>query len=161
MRIGDLGVDRSHEELEPLDFGYFGETIRVAPTYTDAEILDFIDGATRVDLADPRSLLFVKDAMRRAIHPKDFDLFWRTASENRQTVEDRMTILKAITEAVGNRPTQRSSDSSAGPSTTPAKSGDDSSSRVLSRLDGRPDLQLLVHDTATARAAAGQLSVAS
>lgn len=142
-RLGDFGGPI--EQTDEVDtFGYFGAEIRVNPEFTDAELVDFLEVAKDVDEKDPSSMMFVKNFMRTCIHPEDFDEFWTLAKKNRQTLEDRIGTIYRIIAAIAGRPTQRSTDSSRGPQSTGQSSMDDSSSRVLERLDGRPDLQLIV-----------------
>jgi hypothetical protein len=57
-----------------------------------------------------------------------------------------MNIVKDVMEMLSKRPTERPSDSSDGPTSTPPSSEDDSSSRIIRRFEqeGRPDLALMV-----------------
>ncbi len=155
--LGELGgaVDAA-EATTPLDvmtFTYFGQRVRVNWMLTDADLIDFIEMATRIDVDATESIVALKDALRHAIDPRDFDGFWQTARDHRQSLEQRMSVLHALYAAATDRPTQRSTASSGGPSTTPAVSGPVSSSpasspraRALQLLAGRPDLQLIVAD---------------
>jgi hypothetical protein len=162
--LGELGTPQDPAApMEVLTFTYFGEVMRVNWMLTDADLVDFLELATRLDVDDPASIVALKDAMRQAIDPGDFDRFWLLGRENRQSLEDRMKVLHALYAAVGQRPTSRSAGSSGGPSTTPVPSApassspassqggqvpprDDARSRALRQLEGRADLQLIVAD---------------
>lgn len=72
------------------------------------------------------------------------------ARKHRSTGED---MIRLVMEGLTARPTSRPSDSSAGPSATAVNSMDDSSLRVLRRMEGRPDLHLMVLQAQEARAA--------
>jgi len=161
---------------EPVDadFAYFGETIRVNPDANDLSFMDLMEKARGIDLAgldpddpstwNPAVIGVAQDAgnaamdtIREQIHPDDWGLFFTTAKRNRQTIVDLMATSQQLSEMVtelvaGNGfPTGRSSDSTAGRSSTGQKSKGGSSSReqrvqrdttqALRVLRGRPDLQ--------------------
>lgn len=140
--LGSFGVAR--DTAAPDDFEYFGVVIRTNPAATDLALTDFMEHAGAVDEKDPGVITIVKDFMRDLIHPDDFDKFWGLARRNGQTTEDLLAVQKAVVSAVVGRPTGRPSGSSGGRRRTPAKSRAGSSSRVINRLAGRPDLQLAV-----------------
>lgn len=134
-------------------FGYFGHEVRVNPDLSELDIIDFMETALSVDNQDPKAILILKKFLRELIHPDDFDVFWDAARANRQRVEDVQAVTKAIIEAVTGRPTGQPSDSSRGPSNMLTTSKGTSSDRVLTRLDGRPDLQLALVKARQARRA--------
>lgn len=139
--LGTFG--EAHEDMAET-FDYFTIEIRVNPTLSELDILDFMESVAAADEDDPSSALVVKGFLRSLIHVDDFDLFWLTAKAHRQRVDDLQRVTKAIVEAVTARPTQQPSDSPTGRPATRRKSKVASSSRVLHRLAGRPDLQLAV-----------------
>lgn len=165
--LGDLGTPRPPIEL---DFGYFGETIRVDPDATDLDVADMMASFGHVDDETQAGdvMTGLRDQLVKQVHPDDRALFWETAKANRQQLRDIMAVSKAITEAVAGFPTGQSSDSSTGPTSTVDSSEgalsnresrraasreirhsavstikrDKAVERALSALDGRPDLQL-------------------
>lgn len=136
--LGDFGEERP--ELD-LTFGWFGRTMRVNPDASALQEIEFVDRASGYDEKDPRAYTAIKDQLRVALHPGDFDEFWGLALKYRQTQEDLMTVLHAVFAAIAGRPTGRPGDSSPGPRTTPPRYESDP---VMERLSGRPDLQLAV-----------------
>ena len=62
-------------------------------------------------------------------------------SEGASTVE-LFEFTASVIGALGSRPTERRSDSSRGPSSTPASSESSAADRAIQRWDGRPDLQI-------------------
>lgn len=139
--LGSFGVAR---DTAAHDFDYFGATIRTNPAATDLALTDFMERATHIDEKDPAVVTVIKDFMRDLIHAEDFDEFWRLARRHGQTNEDLLAVQKAVVSAIIGRPTGRPSASSGGRKSTRAKSKAGSSSRVINRLEGRPDLQLAV-----------------
>ncbi|MBM0275093.1 hypothetical protein [Micromonospora tarensis] len=176
--IGSLGRQRDPLDLE---FDYFGQTVRIHPHATDAVELEFLQAGRDIDMsaldgvdlsqvdamaaADQARLVramgqataaayrAVLDALRRLIHPDDWDTYWRLGMENGQQIRDRMSDIKAITTAVVESttdfPTGRPAASPTGPETTPPASTADSPSpapasdlEVAMALErGRPDIQ--------------------
>ena len=139
--LGELGKARPVEE--PLTFGYFGHALRTHPDLTDVRIMRLIGRLQQIKGGIAAVQAF-EDVSRALIHPEDVDTFWDLAESNRQTVDDIGDAIEQIMEGVTDRPTQRPTDSSPGPQTTPASSGGDSSSRVIDRYvtEGRTDLAL-------------------
>lgn len=177
--IGSLG--RKREALD-LEFDYFGETLRVHPHATDEVELDFLEAGRDIDVEALRGLdeqslngmdteeqlrllgelskaqrvgyLAVRDALRKLVHPDDFERYWRLGTENGQMVRDRMRDIKSLTEAIVEEstdfPTGRQSGSPDGPSTTPPSSevvsysqtrGGSDFERALALERERPDIQ--------------------
>jgi hypothetical protein len=150
VSLGELGQARAPSEET---FGWFGTQMRVHPDLSDAAMVDAADAAeTITDLDGAAALRLVKKFLREVVHPEDFDQFWTIGRANRQSVEDFSTVAATLIEAVTGRPTQRPAGSSAGPGATAPNFADDSYSRVMRRLDGRPDLQLMVLEARESRA---------
>lgn len=145
MHLGDFGTP--HEALDDT-FSYFGTTLRVHPDLTDLFILEV---SREYQGSEPEDS-WVRTAARSVVHPDDFDEFWRLALANRQNIEEINGFLNGIIEAITNRPTELSSDSSGGRQPTSESSTDGSFSRALEVLDGRPDLQLAVVNAQESRA---------
>jgi hypothetical protein len=143
--MAHLGTFGTVREQRADTFAYFGTDIRInASVSPDLALTDFVDDASSVNEDDPRALLSIKRFMQDLVHEDDFDTFWALARRNGQTVEDLAAVAKALLVAVSKRPTRRPSGSSGGPRRTRTKSAAGSSSTVLDRLEGRPDLQLAV-----------------
>jgi hypothetical protein len=152
--LGTFGV--KHEPTEDT-FGFFEHTLRVNPGFGELELADFLEAAAVVDEDNATaSMALLKNVMRAAVHPEDFDTFWTTAKRERQGIADLMGILIALVEAVTDRPTERPSDSSDGPQQTSLGSVANSSSQVIRRLEveGRPSIALMVRQAEDSRASA-------
>lgn len=151
-RIGDFGTPAEARDVDT--FGYFGVDIRVNPTFTDADLADFMEMAGDVDETNvAASMGALKQMLRDCIHPEDFDRFWALAKENGQDLEKRMQVAYQVIEAVSERPTTSPAGSPGGQTLTGVKSPDSSSSRVIDRLAGRPDLQVVVARVAESQTA--------
>lgn len=146
--LGNLGTPVDVEVVDDLTFDYFGETIRANASLGELDYVDFLDMAGGIDVNNPLAIRVVKDFARACIAPEDFETFWATAKKNRQDTRALFTVLTTIVEATADRPTERSSSSSDTPTTDAT-----SSAPVLRRLEGRPDLQLLVQQAQEAQAA--------
>jgi len=116
------------------EFEFFGETFRLRPSEEcEMAILDF---AEHVSGKDPDSeslagLAVVKTFLRDCVAEDDWDRFWRHARANRAQVKrDLMPVVGKVFFGGTDRPTERPSDSSAGPADTAANSEPDSSSPV-------------------------------
>lgn len=167
-KLGELGgTDRSVSPRKPIQFTYFGVPLRTHPSLTE---LTFVDAQMQVeglmitlpdgvDLNDPEThtaettaillgevLPLIRDFLRRAIHPDDFDLFWRTAMDKGQNTVDLMGLFMQLCGEAAARPTRPSSGSSTGRRSTKKKSGRGGSLRVKRRYEkrGRPDLAEMV-----------------
>lgn len=107
------------------------------------------------DSGDLDGLLAMYDLLEQVIAPADWERFQSVAGRERADGEQLMAVVGAVFAALAGRPTQRSSDSSDGPTTTQPKSGDVSYLRVVERLEqeGRPGLALAVQMSNEARSA--------
>lgn len=135
------------KKKEPLDadFEYFGHTIRVSPKLTNLAILGFMDLAEDIDDKDEVSAMkAIRDFLGLAIHPDDWKEFWEVSLEERQSMEDFMELQWKLLEVCSDRPLSPSSDSLPGQKATDPNSKDASFSRVMERLEGRPDLRNIV-----------------
>lgn len=125
--LGDFGTPREQVDIT---FGLFGSVMRVNPSLSDVAVIELFADLEGVGLsAGPGEIMA---ALRRIIvavvSPDDLDDFWTVARANRIGVEDIQDIAMKILEAATDRPTERPSDSSAGPSSTDTSSEDGSSS---------------------------------
>lgn len=153
--FGKLGVDRpAVDQNDPDTFEWFGSTVRVIPEVNEVELIDLMDTARDLDAAGLAGLAALKDAFRMLIHPEDFDAFWMAAKANRQKTADLAEVFQVLVQGATDRPTQKPSDSSAGPLVTAASSAVVSTSEPV-RV-GRPDLQIIHEDAAAQRARMAQ-----
>ena len=146
--LGTLG--NTSRTTEVIAFDYFGEEIHAVPGLSDLHYLDFLEEASDTTPDDPKSWGFIKNFAKACIG-EDFERFWLLARQHGQTGVDVHDVLNKVIEAASGRPTGLPSDSSDGQSSTVARSTGSSSS-LAARLEGRPDLELLVFRTQEARA---------
>jgi hypothetical protein len=139
MTVTHLGSFGTVAEDVEITFDYFGQVIHVNPSLGELDYVDFLASAGAMEVESVASVGVVKDFTRMCIAPEDFDTFWSTAKAQRQGVEQLFEVLKVVVEATSDRPTVRPSSSSATPTS-------DATSFVLPRrVQGRPDLELLIH----------------
>jgi hypothetical protein len=139
--LGDFGTPRPQADFT---FGYFGATLRVNPDLSDVAVMDLFAEMGDAGEDPAKGMGALRAVAATLVHPDDVDELWRLVKTNRQTIEDVGTLAAKLIEAVTDRPTLQPSDSSAGLSNTDTSSTDDSSSRALRALRGRPDLQVAV-----------------
>lgn len=149
-RLGKLGKKK---DLIDASFDYFDHEIRVHPRMTNLAILGFMDVAKEVDTDNELgSMEAIRDFLHSCIHPDDWDEFWKVSLQERQSLEDFMTLqwrlMELVNESESDRPFTHPSDSSDGQGTIDERSKGDSFSRVMERFEGRPDLRSM---TMTAR----------
>jgi hypothetical protein len=84
--------------------------------------------------------------LEQCIAEENWERFQLHAMKTRAKGDDLMGVVGKVIEAISNRPTERPSDSSVGPGSTPPKSEDASYLRVVQREEesGRPDRALMV-----------------
>jgi hypothetical protein len=134
---------------DPTRFDFFGESYRFNPAEDyQWELLEFTDAAPSG--ADSELLSGAASVMRlikAAVHADDWERFRASARKNKALVRDHLmpVVLAAYAQPI-DRPTGLPSGSSDGQPATAPNSADDSSSRVIARLEqqGRPDLALVV-----------------
>lgn len=147
--LGELGTK---VEQEPIEFGWYGATMRAHPTATELPLVDFQEKALReeIDDNDPKAAVMLKDLLRCYVHPDDFGDFWAISQRNGVGLEGQMAVVMAVIEQLAERsPTKPSSGSGRGRKRTAGKSRsrqDGASERMIHRLHavGRPDLMLAV-----------------
>lgn len=152
VSIGNLGTERDQVDL---DFGYFGETIRVNPDASESVGTEFAIRAQSIDEDNlAAATVATSDFLRSLIHPEDFDRFLRTSVKNRQQTTDLLATAGAILEALSGFPTSQPSVSSDGPRITGTTSTAAPSWQDLKRrfeAEGRPDKALALVQAAEAR----------
>lgn len=106
-------------------------------------------GAKGVTTDQAEGALLMERMIGQCVAPQDVDRFEQVCDEHRVSDEELVEFLAEQIKAEAGRPTLRSSDSSAGPRSTPVSSAADSSSQVIASLEakGRPDLALVVLET--------------
>ena len=157
--VADLGTFGENKPALADTFTYFGERIRVAPSYSILDLVDLLEANEELDGSESGALVLVKQFMRQCVDPADFGRFWALARQHRQTTADLMAVAQAVVAADAGRPTQQSSGSADGLPSTDESSTVDSASpagRQKHRLEqaGRPDLAQVVVLASQARATA-------
>jgi hypothetical protein len=135
---------------------FHGEKYRIADQIGLMPLMRFAKVAQAgVDSSDMDGLVAMYDLMEQCLVDEDWARFAAAATKHRADGEELMDVVRQAIEAMAERPTQRSSDSSDGPPSTSGNSTGDSSSQVVRRLErqGRPDLALLVRRTEADRTA--------
>jgi len=129
----------------PILVTWMGEQFRIADKIALMPLLSFGKLATEgVDSLEMEALGAMYDLLESCLDERDWPKFKSHATKVRADQDDLFVIVSKTIEAVSNRPTQRPSGSSAGPSTTQQNSVDASTLEVVHSMDGRPDLQLVV-----------------
>lgn len=129
------------------DVDLFGESFRLVDDPADMEFafLEFAEVASSVDAEGTAGAAAVMHLLEAALHPDDWQRFKQCCRKNKaRTERDLMPIVVKAAEARTGRPTQQPSDSSERLLPAEQSSTAGSSSPVMDRLSGRPDLQLLV-----------------
>lgn len=126
---------------------FFGADFRVAERVGLMPMMRFaVLAKTGVDANEMEALAAMHDLLKNCLADDEWDRFERHATDHRADGDDLMEVVGKVMAALADRPTKRSSDSSDGPRVIEPSSTDDSSSRVVERLNeqGRPDLALIV-----------------
>jgi hypothetical protein len=104
------------------------------------------------DTQDMEALAAMYDLIQQCVAEDEWMRFQSHATKVKAGDAEFMEFVRTAMEVMSKkRPTTRSSDSSDGPRRMSTKSTDDLPSRVATRLDGRPDLQLAVLSAAESR----------
>lgn len=138
QNLGDFGVQ--HDAHAELEFGYFGQTIRVHPDAGELTYVEFMAKAAVLEDTpqnQTEGLVITMEFLHNQIHPDDWDSFYTLAKHNHQKLEDLMLISRAIVEAVAAFPTGQQSGSAPTSSTTATKSKAGSSRPATTRGKSR------------------------
>jgi hypothetical protein len=92
----------------------------------------------------PESIAFIATFLNMLLGRDQYIEFRKRCADFGTPLDTLVAIIEGVFEDFTARPTQPQSESSAGLRTTEQKSSDVSSSRVIERLEGRPDLQVAV-----------------
>lgn len=136
---------------------FLGERFRIADKVSSLALMRFAKVAsTGVDADDMEGLAALYDVLEQCIDPGQWSAFQKHADRQRAQSDDLLELVKEVLPRIAARPTGRPSDSSDGPPMPNGLFADDSSSRVITRLEarGRPDLALMVHQAQASRASA-------
>jgi hypothetical protein len=139
-------------------FEVFGESFRFAdPSDYEFAMMEFADAAEYADVDTLAGAATIMRVLKAVVHPDDVKRFTLAARTNRARVE--RDLLPIVVEAFGRetgRPTGQPAESSDGLQPMSETSVDDSSLRVIHRLEdqGRPDLALMVDAAQRSRASA-------
>lgn len=142
------------------DVDFAGESFRTADRIGVMPLMRFAKVAQAgVDANEMAGLAAMYDLLEQCIDPADWLRFQAHADKVRADGDELMAVVKAVIEALSDRPTSRPSDSSDGPSTTSTSSLADSSSQVIVDFErkGRPQLAaqvLLAQQARASRASA-------
>ena len=130
--------DLSGEYVEPVtaSFTYFGKRFRVNPDLTETMVVDLLEKASEIEVEGPEHMVATKDYVREHLHPEDFDDFWDTVKDNRQSVQAIIKLCWLLLEQVTERPTTPPSDSSDGRRDTPTNSPDGASALATASSPG-------------------------
>lgn len=134
-----------------------GERFTVADAIGLMPLMRFAKVAqSGVDTNELAGLAAMYDLLEQCIADAEWERFQAHADRTRADGDELMKVVSDVFEVLSQRPTQRPSASSAGPSPANAKSADVSSSQVIDRLEqnGRPDLALLVTQAQASRVSA-------
>lgn len=136
------------------EVAFFGETFIAPDRINTRRLLRFSAMAARgLDTADTAGMAALDGLIDQCLRPEDVQRFDDLCDVKRPAAEELMEFVAEMMAAITDRPTSRPADSSAGPQTIAPKLMDDSSSRVIADLKGRPDLQLMVMNAQESRTA--------
>lgn len=137
------------------DVEFFGESFTLSDKVGLMPLLRFAHAARQgVDGGSLEGMAAMYDLLAQCFAPEDWERFQDVATRERASEEELTEVVRKAIEFISERPTQRPTESSGGPSSTGATSAADSSSPVIDRLEaqGRPDLALVVKQAQEARA---------
>lgn len=132
------------------DIEFCGESFELAEKVSSLALMRFaraVSNGADTDTMEGMAALY--DALQQMLPESEWKRFERHADKIRADADDLLDFVGNAMAAISARPTERPSESSDGPVTTKPLSPDDSSSRVIARMEasGRPDLALLVTRT--------------
>lgn len=137
----------------PESLPFLGEQFQVAEQVGLMPVLRFAKAAkSGLDSDNLDGLAAIYDLIEQCLDPAEWQRFEKHCDVQRAGAEDMLAFVAKVVELVSNRPTERPSNSSDGPTTTSENSTDDSSTRVIRRLEsmGRPDLAVIAIQAAEA-----------
>lgn len=132
---------------------FFGERFNIREKINSRRIGKFAQLAAKGDMPEMQAMAAINDLVDACLRPEDVQRFDAVCDRHDPDFEQLAQFVADVIEVMTQRPTSRPSDSSAGPQTIEPSSTAVSSSPVINRLEGRPDLQLIVVKAQEARAA--------
>lgn len=136
---------------------FLGEQFTIADRVSSLAVMRFAKVASSdVDGDDMEGLAAMYDLLEQCIDPAQWRAFQAHADKQRAQSDDLLQLIQEVLPRIAARPTGQPSDSSDGLESSSGSSVDDSSSRVIARLErqGRPDLALMVDQARASRASA-------
>jgi hypothetical protein len=133
---------------------FFGETFEAPERFNMRAFTRFAALAEQgIDDADMSAVAAVDRLITQSVKPEDLGRFDALCDKERPSVDELMEFIGTVISEVTDRPTERPSDSTDGPSTTATSSAADSSSAVIHRLEqeGRASVALMVMQQAESR----------
>lgn len=165
MIIGDL-TGGAYEINTVESFGWFGKNVRISPTLSELDLVDLAEEASAAmsEESGLKQLTFIKDSLRKIVHPGDFDDFWKIAREKKVSLEYLANVQNKVIAYIAKRPTQSQSSLSGGQAEIATSSVEtrDATVSPLTAMDvryaerelqGRPDLRLALLSQAEHRLA--------
>lgn len=135
---------------------FLGEKFQILDQANEFALMEFASAAQEVDEENSlEALATIYRLIQATIVPEDWKRFRAHAREKRATVDQLMEIAVDVFEAASENPTQQPVVSSDGHWNDASKSEDDSSSRVIEKLqnEGRPAWALIALQQKEARSA--------
>jgi hypothetical protein len=125
---------------------YCGETFILPEGEPTLELMEYARVVVEYDTNSLRGMAALLDLLEVCIGPDNWERFTTLTREKHVGSDALFEVVRDVYAAHAERPTSRPSASSDGPPPTPVRSADDSSLRVIGRLEGqgRPDLALQV-----------------
>ena len=124
---------------------FFGETFSLADTVSEIAVMEFAEAASDgLDGDTMEGLAALMRLIKECIVEDERKKFMVHARKSHAGSTDLVKIIEAALGDQIDRPTERPSDSSDGPSSIAPKSAANSVDRGLEHFAGRPDLQLAV-----------------
>lgn len=130
------------DEAATVDF--HDEQYRITDKVGAMPLMRFSKLAQSGDVSEQDALIAMYDLIEACFDPIDWERFQQAAMKHRADSDELMAVVSQVFLVLADRPTSRPSDSSDGPLTTAPSSTSTHVDRAIARLDGRPDLQLMV-----------------
>lgn len=134
---------------------FFGEVFETPERFNMRLLTRFATLAKRgVDSDDIEGVAAIDSLIDQCLRPEDVERFDEVCDRERPDFDELMAFIMGVVAEVSQRPTKRPSDSSDGPTLTKDSSRDDSSLRVIRRLEaeGRPSIALMVQQASAVSA---------
>lgn len=151
-----MSVEFKGEEFEPRERVNRMRSLHLAKLARDGAKAAAEDAGAAV----MQNMAALYDLVEHVLRPEDFERFMELCDREGVDDGDLYTFTGKMIGAAAERPTERSSDSSDGPSTTPESSGTRLEKLAMERFPGRPDMQMAATAVERASEADGDLLLA-